>query len=146
MLVGKIPLPKAINKITDRLDVITAGSYLSDPTQAIESPRLREFLNLLKQRYRYVIVDCPPVLLCPEPITLSSMCDGTLMVVRGWRTDKHLVKDAISVIGKDKVAGIILNDIEDVSGEYLSYGYYSARRRVEIEEAKEKINKGGIEP
>lgn len=138
-LYGKQSLPSVIRNITDRLDVVTAGSYLSDPTQAIESPRLREFLQLLKQRYRYVVVDCPPVLLCPEPITLSDLCDGTLMVVRGWRTDKHLVKDAVSVIGREKIKGIILNDIEDVSGEYLQYGYYSPKRRAEIEKAKEVL-------
>jgi hypothetical protein len=52
------------------------------------------------------------------------MVDGTIMVVRAWRTHKKLVRDAVTAIGKEKFVGIIVNDARDALNEYGYYGYY----------------------
>jgi len=127
VLRGETDLNSVIRSVTPTLDVICAGTMAMDPTQLIEQPELAEYFNELKSIYRYIIVDCPPVLVCPEPISISSIVDSTLLVVRAWRTERRLVEDAIEVLGKNKILGLVVNDGSDASKAYLEYGYYGYR-------------------
>jgi Mrp family chromosome partitioning ATPase len=95
-----------------------------DPAQVIERPDLSLFLQQFKRYYRYVILDCPPALLCPEPITLSTIADGTLLVARAWHTDKRLVRDAATLLDGEKMLGVVMNEGMDPVGSYLEYGYH----------------------
>lgn len=124
-----IPLESVTNSVAPGLDVITAGSELIDPTQGIERPEFASLLQEMRDKYRYVIIDCPPVLLCPEPITISLIADCTILVVRGWHTARNLVHEAVDAIGKNRILGVILNDGDDASREYLDYGYYGYREQ-----------------
>lgn len=129
VLVGKAPLSKVIHNVENGFDVISAGSPVVDATRAIELPQFPVMLEQLRAHYRYVIIDCPPLLLCPEPLILSSVIDGTVMVVRAWRTEKKLVKDAVNLLGKEKFLGLIVNDAKDSLNEYGYYGYYGYDKR-----------------
>jgi len=128
-LVGNKSLAAVIQSMEPGLDIIAAGSPVIDATRAVELPQLSSMLDELKKHYRYIVVDCPPVLLCPEPLTLSSLVDGTVMVVRAWRTHKKLVRDAVTLLGKEKFVGVIVNDAKDALNEYGYYGYYGYDNR-----------------
>lgn len=122
------PLSEVIRNVHTRTDVISAGSLLSDPAQAVERPELLSLFNEVRKTYQYVIIDCPPVLLCPEPISLSLLSDKTLLVARAWKTERSLVADAVETIGKSRIFGVVMNDAEDTAKEYLDYGYYSSHQ------------------
>lgn len=113
-----------IKSVAPGLDVMTAGTPVVDAAQTIDQPELALFLSQFKRYYRYVILDCPPTLLCPEPIALGSLADSTLLVVRAWRTDKRLVREAVNALGKEKLLGIVMNEGIDPAKPYLDYGYY----------------------
>lgn len=113
-----------IKAVSPGLDVMTAGTQVVDPAEAIEQPEFEQFINELKNYYRYVIVDCPPALLCPEPIKISTVTDTTILVARAWRTDKSLVREAAEAIGQRRLLGVVLNDGMDNSKQYSKYGYY----------------------
>ena len=115
---------RAIRSVGPGLDVMTAGTPVVDAAQTIERPELAIFLQQFKRYYRYVILDCPPTLLCPEPILLNSLADTTLLVVRGWRTDKRLVKEALGALNREKLLGVVMNEGIDPAKQYLDYGYY----------------------
>lgn len=128
-LVAGRPLENVIQSVEPGLDVITAGSPVIDAARALELPSFAKMIAEFKKRYRYVILDCPPVLLCPEPIGLTTMSDGTLLVVRAWKTQKRLVRDAVNIIGREKFVGAVMNDAFDSLNEYGYYGYYSYDHR-----------------
>ena len=113
-----------IREVENNLHVISAGSISADPVSIIDHPSFKQAILQLSERYTHVILDCPPALLCPEPISLSNLADGTMLVVRAGHTDKTLVQDAVETIGKDKILGAILNDAHDSSSGYEYYGYY----------------------
>ena len=125
VLVGSKTIASVVRSVEPGLDVITAGSPVVDATRVVELPQLSALLQDLRRRYRYVIVDCPPVLLCPEPLIISSIVDAAVMVVRAWRTERKLVEEAVNLIGKEKFLGAVMNGGADVLNEYGYYGYYS---------------------
>lgn len=110
--------------VSKSLDVVTAGKAVEDPVRFIDDPLFAEQLHTLRNHYRYIILDCPPILLCPEPVKLNTLADSMLIVVRGWQTDRKLVKDAVDMIGKNKLMGIVINDGTDSSRQYRYYRYY----------------------
>ncbi len=124
VLNGKLSIGEAIQAVSPGLDVLTAGSPLADPTIHVESSEFVAYLEELRNYYHYIVLDCPPVLLCPEPITISSVTDGTLLVLRAWKTDKRLVQDALKLVGKEKIIGAVVNGSFDTSKSYQSYDYY----------------------
>ena len=138
VLVAKHPITTVIRPGERGVDVITAGNPVSDPTRAIEQPMFAALLHELKKRYRYIILDCPPVLLCPEPITITTIAEGTVLVARAWQTEKKLVRDAFDVIGHNKIIGIVLNQGHEASKEYQYYGYYGHDRLSKHEELRKK--------
>lgn len=122
-----VPIDVLVNSVSPGLDVLTAGSELIDPAQGIERPEFSALIAEARIRYRYVLIDCPPVLICPEPITISLIVDSTILVVRAWHTAKNLIKEAIEAIGKHRILGTVLNDGDDITKDYLDYGYYDYR-------------------
>lgn len=127
-LVGACPLARTIQTVEPGLDVIPAGNPVNDPNRAIEQPQLIEYFHDLRQFYRFIILDCPPVLLCPEPITLASLADAALMVIRAWRTEKDLIREAINVVGRDALMGVIVNDATEPVSQYGYYRYYGQEK------------------
>jgi non-specific protein-tyrosine kinase len=113
-----------VRTVEPGLDLITAGSPVIDSTRTLEQPGMELFLSELKKRYRRIVLDCPPVLLCSEPIALTSLASAALLVARAWRTQKKLVKEAVNVIGKKKIIGLTLNECNDSLKQYGYYSYY----------------------
>lgn len=128
-LVGNRTVASVIQPVEQGFDVIPSGSPVIDATRAVELPQLPALIDELKKHYRYIVVDCPPALLCPEPLTLSTLVDGTILVVRAWRTQKKLVRDAVQALGRERFLGVIVNDASDSVNDYGYYGYYGYDHR-----------------
>ena len=124
VLISGKPLRNIIRPVEAGLDLITAGSPVVDSTRTLEQPGLALMLEELKKHYRYILLDCPPILFCPEPLSLTHIASGTLIVARAWRTQRKLVKEAIAVVGKSKVIGMVMNECTDTLKQYGYYGYY----------------------
>lgn len=118
------PIESVVRQVEPGLDVVTAGAIPNDPFAALELNAFREFLDRASVDYRYVLLDSPPILLCPEMMLLSSQADATILVVRAWQTPKKLVKEAANVVGKKKLLGVVLNGSQDSITEYGYNGYY----------------------
>jgi len=123
LLAGK-PYKSLLNNVEPGLDVLTAGSPVVDSTRTIEQPNTKILLDEFQKEYNTIILDCPPALFCAEPVSLSRLSTCTILVARSWNTEKKLVKEAINLIGSDKIGGVVLNECEDVIHQYGYYSYY----------------------
>lgn len=130
LVLNKVTSDEVIQHASNRLDVISTGTPVNDPTQIIERPELATILNEFRKHYQYIILDCPPTMLCSEPITISSIVDSMLLVVRAWTTPKRVVRDAINAIGSSRILGLVINDGLDASRMYVDYGYYTNRKHL----------------
>jgi capsular exopolysaccharide synthesis family protein len=113
------------------LDVIQAGVVPPNPSELLDSDAMRTRLAQWKAEYDFVILDGAPVLPVTDSVTLNSMVDATLLVVRNGVTEKPQVKRSYQMLlrnGKHPV-GLILNGLlSDDKGYYGYYGYYGKRK------------------
>jgi succinoglycan biosynthesis transport protein ExoP len=64
------------------LDLIAAEPIPPNPGELLISEELTERMDRLKERYDYIILDTPPILLVADAVELSIFADVSLYVVR----------------------------------------------------------------
>ena len=107
------------------LSVIPAGQVPASPYEILKSPRVGELLEEARRRYDYIVVDAPP--LCPvqDCRVLAHWVDGFLLVVAAHHTPRRLVGEALNVVERGKILGLVFNgDDHPPSSFYGYYGYY----------------------
>jgi capsular exopolysaccharide synthesis family protein len=80
VLEGKCDVRDAIHKDwSEFVHAMPAGRAGMTPHALINSPRFKSALDQLREEYRYVIIDTPPVLLASEALVIAKEADGTLL-------------------------------------------------------------------
>jgi len=106
------------------LAVLPAGRPDLNATELLASRRMFEIVQrlLAADARRIMLVDSPPLLVSTEASALIAVAGQVVLVARADVTPRQAMLDAIAMIGKDKCAGLVLN--ESRSGtEAGSYGY-----------------------
>jgi capsular exopolysaccharide synthesis family protein len=105
------------------LFVIQAGQTPSSPYEVLKSPRLGELLDEARRRYDYIVVDAPP--LCPvqDCRVIAHWVDGFLLVVAAHHTPRRLVEEALHMVERGKILGLIFNGDDDPPSSF--HGYYA---------------------
>jgi capsular exopolysaccharide synthesis family protein len=116
------------HKTLTNLDLIPSGICPPLPADLLASDQMKQFVQLLRERYDYVIFDTPPALSVTDPLIVASLSDGLVLVIRqGYCTRAMLLRAA--EIFRDvevKVYGFVLNGVDPNLPEYYGYlGYYS---------------------
>ncbi len=113
-----------ISRIGD-LDVMPAGTDSANRTHLLGSPRGREIMARLRDRYRIVVIDSPPVVPIADSHALSELADGVVMVLRARRTRPDLFQRALSSLEAKNLVGVVLNDVQYAATPYAyAYRYY----------------------
>ncbi|MFI4947082.1 MAG: polysaccharide biosynthesis tyrosine autokinase, partial [Burkholderiales bacterium] len=112
------------------LSAIAAGPLPPNPPAILARPELGAVLAELKQQYRWVLVDSPPVAAVTDALLLAQRADSTLLVVQQNKVDRTLVKRALLALRKvtPNVIGAVLNAVDVKTKGYYGYGDYGARR------------------
>jgi capsular exopolysaccharide synthesis family protein len=62
--------------------VLPCGPRPPDPAELLTSPRFPELLDLLRERYEYVVLDSSPLLAVTDPSVVAPRVDGVLLTLR----------------------------------------------------------------
>jgi len=110
---------------------ITAGTIPPNPSEILGSEKMREFFELLKERFELIIIDSPPIIAVSDSEIISRFVDATMLVVSANTTELELMEKALAIIKKEGVnfIGIVLNNFVYRSsyGSYYKYYYYYTR-------------------
>ncbi|MDP3014028.1 MAG: polysaccharide biosynthesis tyrosine autokinase [Candidatus Subteraquimicrobiales bacterium] len=120
------PAIKTIPDFPD-LSILVAGTMAPNPSELLSSERMKELLTELRARYDHVILDSSPLMAVSDPLVLSSLADGVILVVWGGMTGRDLIKKASqSLTGINaKILGVVLNKIAITKwNKYQYYQYY----------------------
>ncbi|XXF80866.1 CpsD/CapB family tyrosine-protein kinase [Myxococcaceae bacterium GXIMD 01537] len=102
-----------------RLAVIPAGATPEEPTQVLASPRMKQFLQAVREGFEEVYVDLPPVLPFADAGILGHLADGVLVVIRANATPLRAVNHAVEQLGGAPLLGCVLNGAEVGATPYL---------------------------
>jgi Mrp family chromosome partitioning ATPase len=98
---------------------------------------MKALLSDLGQKYDHILIDSPPLINVTDPVILSTMVDGVILVVQAGRSTRDVVRRARQELGSvgAKIFGVVLNNL-DIKREgydsYLStYGNYGYGERRE---------------
>jgi Mrp family chromosome partitioning ATPase len=89
---------------------------------------MKEFLEKVRAKYDNIIFDSPPLAVVTDAVILSSIVDGTVMVINSKKTTRGAINHSKQLLAKSKanILGIILNNIRiDRSNYYYSHYYYA---------------------
>ena len=113
-----------------RLDCLVCGPVPPNPSELIFSTPMRGLIQGASAEYDLVLLDAPPLLDVADGRILSTIVEGTIMVVKGSATPREMVRRAeiyISEVGGHLI-GVVLNDVNlrrDGYHYYSGYKYYS---------------------
>ena len=89
----------------------------------LASKAMTAFLEEMKEKYDYIVLDTPPLQAVTDAQILSTKADGTLIVVRSGVTKKEAVNNAVSMLKKvnGHIIGTVLNAAENKKNKYYYY-------------------------
>jgi len=117
-----VPHPAITN-----LAAIPTGPIPPNPADLLSSRRLAELVQELRKRYKFVVIDSPPIMSATDAVILSVLVDGVLLVARSHETPKEAFSRArdLLVSVNSRILGVVLNAVDASAPEYYySYRYY----------------------
>jgi protein-tyrosine kinase len=107
------------------LDLLPAGAPGEGAAELIASARMAQVAARLSLRNprRLVLLDSPPVLASSEARALLHIPGQVILVVRSGQTPRQALQDAIALVDRKKLNGLVLNDASIGAGEGYYYGY-----------------------
>ena len=143
IIANDTPIDDAIHHYSSYLDVITSGTFSSNPSELFSSSAFDKMLSELSSKYDYVIIDTPPINLISDALVISQKCDGLLLVLRAGVTSIDSFKQTIASTNELNifVLGVVINGSDAAPeglykyrkygkygrygyGKYKKYGYY----------------------
>lgn len=123
-LLGKAKIEDCIRRIEGtNLYILAAGEAVINPLELLNLREMKHLLDALPRAFNWVILDSPPLLFAADANLLSTLCSGTILVVRIGTTTVDSVTRAMQSLCENNVLGIIVNGAR--RGElYSKYTYY----------------------
>jgi non-specific protein-tyrosine kinase len=111
LVLGHAPSLHIQKTLREGFSLVTAGSYPAKPNFLLSSAGMRQCLGLFREAADIVLIDSPPLLVVSDALTLASMVDAVLLVVRPGRTmrrDAVRAKKLLESAGAN-LLGVVLN-------------------------------------
>lgn len=118
---------KQVDEI-ENLYIISCGLLPPNPTEILESTKMINLTNKLKENYDLVIMDSPPVGELTDAAIISKMSDGVILVLASGEVNIEVARHAKIALENvnAKILGVVLTKLGRHSGSsyYYKYRYY----------------------
>ena len=116
--------------IMDNLTVLPSGPIPPNPTELLQTRKMKRLLDQFKDHYDLIIIDSPPVMAVADASVLSILADGTIMVVGYGSSSRDLAvkaKEQLQMV-KANILGVVINKVPMNGQGYYQYYYYSEEK------------------
>jgi protein-tyrosine kinase len=139
-LMGKAELHQVIKKVAGtNLYLMPAGEAVLNPLELLNLQEVKILFDRLPTVFNWVVLDTPPLLFAADANLLSTICHGTLLVVRIGTTTIDSVTRAMQSLCENRVLGIAVNGARrgELYSKYTYYhSYYYAAENAKAEQAE----------
>lgn len=116
------------------IDLLVTGNKLSYPHIVLQSQKVVNLVNELRNEYDYIVIDTPPVLSVTDALIISKYVDGVIYVAAYNQTKKDSAKAGLEQLkenGANIIGAVLANiDVRKAQGVY-GYQYYANYSREE---------------
>jgi polysaccharide biosynthesis transport protein len=109
------------------LSAIPTGPLPPNPADLLSSHKLADAIAELRTKFKFIVIDSPPIMAATDAVILSVLADGVLLVVRSGETPKEAftrTRDLLVSV-KCHILGVVLNAVDSSAPDYYySYRYY----------------------
>jgi capsular exopolysaccharide synthesis family protein len=119
---GKSSLDDIIrSNVIEGLDVINAGAMPTNPTELLDSNRMKNFIQQQRDNYDHIIIDGPPVLLVSDAKIMTGLVDATILVFNTEETRRGVALRSIRELRQINatIAGCVLLGVKSLKGGYF---------------------------
>jgi capsular exopolysaccharide synthesis family protein len=122
----------------ENLDLIAAGPIPPNPVELIASDEVGVFINELKKRYDYIIIDSAPIGAVTDSFLLFKYADINVFTVRHNYTYTDALKTNLKNIENKKVENVTLL-VNDIKLKKNSYGYSYQEKYYSVDKKKGRL-------
>lgn len=118
--------------VPDSTLLLLSGDMTTEqPQPLLDTPRMQQVLDLLREKLDYIIIDTPPAGILSDAATIAKYCDATLYVVRQDLANSAQILSSIESlfsIGTDIIGCVMNRTLAGTTSygygkKYNSYGY-----------------------
>ncbi len=117
---GVIDSRDVIQSSNSSIDILTAGAIPSDSVTLLSSEWMQRLISDFEQDYDLVIIDAPPILGTVDTIQIASCSGGVIAVARIDRITRSEFSQAIAVLQRLNLIGVIANAVKELPHSYKS--------------------------
>ena len=126
-LTGQCSFSQALRHIEGmNLYILPAGSPVKNPLELLNMRQAKALFEELPRSFNWAIFDTPPLLFSADANLLSTLADGTVLVVKIGSTTFDNVTRAMQSLCENNVLGIVANGAR-ASELYSKYTYYYSK-------------------
>ena len=98
---------QTVSLLKEEVDVLTAGSNVSDPIKLLNSPRLKELIFAFERNYDLVLLSSPPILGYVDALQTAQCCQGIILIEKINRITKSKLSEANALLSQLNILGIV---------------------------------------
>jgi len=108
------------------LSLLPSGDVVVNFMSLLLSDQCGAIFDELRSRYRYILVDSPPILQTPDAPLIASRADGVVLIVSNGIRRKQDVYEMKRILGSinSRILGVILSEHEHVTNDIGFHSLY----------------------
>ncbi|UZD92472.1 CpsD/CapB family tyrosine-protein kinase [Cognatishimia activa] len=107
-------------------DVLLGQRSAVNPADVFSSERFKELIRESRQKYDFIVIDAPPVLVVPDARTIGQHCDAIVCSVKWDQTLQSQVSKLSAELRAVnlKISGFVLNQVDPRGMQRYGYGHH----------------------
>ncbi len=127
LLMGRgAQLPDFQSDLLSNWYILPAGDIPPNPSELLGSRRMESILESLREGFDYIVIDLPPVNIVSDALSIASLINGMIVVIREDYTEKKELERCFRQLklSNVKVLGCVMNESKNGNGTYGKYRKY----------------------
>lgn len=110
----------------DNWCILPSGTLPPNPSELLGSGKMEKVLQILSEKFDYIVVDLPPVNVVSDALAISKFITGMIVVVREDYTEKKELDLCFRQLklSNVNVLGCVLNEAKNGKASYGKYKKY----------------------